>query len=141
MMSDENKDDKGQTIFKAEVTESTDQQGGGSRKTSTGLDENVASALCYLVSFITGIVFLIIEKENKTVRFHAMQSVITFASIFVIGLVIGFVPVIGWIIGLLIAPLGFILWLFLMFKAYQGGTFKLPIIGDFAEEQVNKMNN
>ncbi len=107
-------------------------------KTSTGLDENIAGALCYVLGFVTGIVFLLIEKEDKFVRFHAMQSVATFLSLFVIGLVVGFIPYIGWVIGLLILLIELILWLLLIYKAYSGEMFKLPIVGDFAEKQINK---
>ena len=69
-------------------------------KTSTGMQPNVAGLLCYLVGFVTGIVFLIIEKENKFVRFHAMQSIIVFGGLFVLQIILSFIPFIGWIIGL-----------------------------------------
>jgi uncharacterized membrane protein len=107
------------------------------KKSSTGLDENLASLLCYVVGFITGIVFLVIEKDNKTVRFHAMQSLITFGALFVLQMVIAFIPVVrhfAFIVSL--ASLG--LWILLMVKAFQGGMFKLPVVGDIAEKQVNK---
>ena len=50
-------------------------------KSSTGLDENVAGLLCYVATWITGIIFFVIEKDSKFVKFHAMQSIITFAAI------------------------------------------------------------
>ena len=62
---------------------------------STGLDENVAGFLCYLFGFITGIVFLAVEKKSRFVKFHAMQSTITFLSLFVITIIIGWIPIIG----------------------------------------------
>lgn len=139
-MSEKEKNDQNQTIFKEEEAQSSEQKDNSKVKTTTGLEENVASLLCYILSFITGIIFLIIEKENETVRFHAMQSIITFASIFILSFALGLIPFIGVIISLLLTPVGFILWIFLMFKAYQGGKYKLPWIGDFAEEQVKKMN-
>ncbi len=107
-------------------------------KTALGIDENVEGLLCYVLGFITGIVFLLLEKENKFVRFHAMQSLVTFLGLFVIVTVIGWVPIIGWLIALLARPLGLILWLLLMYKAYNGEIFKLPVVGDFAENQVSK---
>lgn len=101
-------------------------------KSSTGLDENVAGFLCYLAGFITGIVFLVVEKQSSFVRFHAMQSTITFLGLFVIMGVMGFIP----IINLLVVPLwilGLILWLVLMVKALQGKRYALPVVGKMAE--------
>jgi uncharacterized membrane protein len=106
------------------------------KKTALGIYENIEGLLCYLLGFITGILFLILEKENKFVRFHAMQSIATFVTLFVISMVLGFIPIIGWAISLLIGLLELILWLLLMFKAYQGEVYKLPIFGDFAEKQI-----
>jgi len=105
-------------------------------KTSMGLEENIAGLLCYALGWVTGIVFLVLEKENKFVRFHAMQSIATFLPLPVIAWVIGLIPFIGWVISPLIGILSLILWLILMFKAYQGEMYKLPIVGDFAEKQV-----
>ena len=113
------------------------------KKTKLGIAENLEALLCYAGVWITGIVFLLIEKENNFVRFHAMQSVLTFLGLFVIGLVTGIIPVLGTVINLLITPLGLILWILLMYKAYQGEAYKLPVVGDIAEEQVtgSKKNN
>ena len=105
-------------------------------KTALGIDENIEGLLCYVLGFITGILFLVLEKDNKFVRFHAMQSIATFLIIFVISMVIGFIPVIGWVLSPLIGLVALILWLLLMFKAYKGEKYKLPIAGDFAEKQV-----
>jgi uncharacterized membrane protein len=106
-------------------------------KTSTGLEENVAGLLCYLLGFITGILFFVLEKENTFVRFHAMQSIITFGTIFVLSFILGFIPIIGWILALLLPFVALILWIILMVKAYQGARYKLPIVGDIAEKQVS----
>jgi len=109
-------------------------------KTGTNLPENIAGALCYVLGFITGIIFLLLEKENRFVRFHAMQSIITFGGLFVLSFVLGFFPFFGWMIRLTLTPLvnllGFILWIVLMVKAYQGEMYKLPYIGDLAEKQI-----
>ena len=115
--------------------------------TSTGLPQNLAGALCYVLAFVTGIVFLLLEKENKFVRFHAMQSIITFAGLFVLSILLnvisGFIPLLGWMIRVslssLVSILGFILWIVLMTKAYQGEMYKLPVIGDLAQKQVEKV--
>ena|SRR3989339_429110 len=98
-------------------------------RSSTGLEENVAGFLCYLLGFITGIVFLIVEKESGFVKFHAKQSTLTFLVIFVILLLFGWLPFIGPLIG--IGSL--ILWLFLMIKALRGERYALPIIGKMTE--------
>lgn len=100
----------------------------------TGLPRNTAAALTYVLGWLTGIIFLLIEKD-KFIRFHAMQSIITFGLL----TVFSFVPVIGWILSPLVMIVGFILWLVLIFKAYQGEEFKLPLIGDFAQKQIGKI--
>ena len=109
-------------------------------KTSMNLEENVAGALCYVLGWITGIIFYIMEKENKTVRFHAVQSIIVFLPLMIVvgilQVILLFIPFIGWAISGLMGLLVFILWLVLMFKAYQGEKFKLPIVGDIAEKHA-----
>lgn len=98
-------------------------------KSSTGLDENVAGFLCYIFGFITGIVFLVVEKKSGFVKFHAKQSTITFLILLVISLILGWIPIFGF----LILILSLILWLFLMIKALQGERYALPIVGKMAE--------
>ena len=100
----------------------------------TGLPRNTAAALSYVLGWLTGIVFLLIEKD-PFVRFHAMQSIVAFGLL----TVLSFVPVIGWLLSPLLMIVGFILWLVLIFKAYQGEEFKLPWIGEFAQKQAGKM--
>jgi len=98
-------------------------------QSSTGLEENVAAFFCYLLGFVTGIVFLVVEKKSSFVKFHAKQSTITFLGLFVIIVVVGWIPVLGtlvWIFTL-------ILWLVLMIKALQGKRYFLPIVGKLAE--------
>ena len=105
-------------------------------KTGTGLDPKVAGLLCYVLTWLTGIIFLIIEKDNKVVKFHAWQSILTFGAIFVIEIILVFIPFIGWIIGLLLYIVAFILWILLMYKAYQGQMWKVPVVGDIAAKQA-----
>lgn len=106
-------------------------------KTSTGLDANVAAALSYLVGFVTGIIFLLVEKENTFVRFHAMQSTLLFIGIVLVNIVVNMIPFLGFLIGLIvIIPGSAILWLVLMFKAYQGDEFKLPLVGQMAADRI-----
>lgn len=107
---------------------------------TTSLEPNIAGLLCYLATWITGLIFILIEKENKFVRFHAMQSIVTFGALFVAYIVfmgLGFIPVIGLLFDVMswiLAVLAFVLWIVLMIKAYQGERFKLPIAGDIAEK-------
>lgn len=114
----------------------------GTIKTSLGLDENIEGALCYVLGFITGIIFLVMEKDNKFVKFHAWQSIITFLPLMAIGWILSSFMIWSWsmiwMIGLLsslISLIELILWLVLMMKSYQGEKFKLPIVGDIAEKQ------
>jgi uncharacterized membrane protein len=65
-----------------------------------------------------------------------MQSIVTFLALFVISMIIGFIPILGWMLSGLLGLIGLVLWLLLMFKAYQGEMYKLPIAGDLAEKQI-----
>lgn len=105
-------------------------------KMSIGMEPNVAGCLCYVLGFVSGIVFVVIEKENKFVRFHAMQSIITFGALFVAGLVFTAIPVLGWLLVPILGLAELALWIILMIKAYQGETFKLPVAGDLAEKYI-----
>ncbi len=103
-------------------------------ETSSGLKENVAGVLCYVLGWITGIVFLIIEPNNKFVRFHAFQSILVFAAITVAYVILTWIPVIGVVFGVIIWVVGFILWIALMVLASQEKMYKLPWSGNLAEK-------
>jgi len=106
-------------------------------KTTLGIDENIEALLCYVLGWVTGIVFLALERENKFVRFHAAQSLAVFLPLFVAVIILGVIPFVGWFLSLIFSILTLFLWLFLMFKAFKGEKYKLPIAGDFAEKQSN----
>src|SRR5262245_11193040 len=92
-------------------------------KTSTGLAPNVAALLSYLGLIVTGIIFFVLEKENKFVKFHAMQSIITFGGL--LALQIAFTVLVFTIFLIpFVNLLGLVLWIILMVKAYQGEMFK-----------------
>ena len=106
-------------------------------------NENLKGALAYLLGPVTGIVMLLLEKKNEYVRFHAMQSTVVFGAILLLNIVLGIVPVLGWIIALILSPIialvSFILWIVLMWKAYSGEKYKLPYFGELAEKQLEKL--
>lgn len=116
--------------------------------TETGLEENVAGALSYLLGPLTGILFYLLEDENPFVRFHAAQSTILFGGLFVLGVglsivttVLALIPVLGWLIAavlglvaLLLVPGGFVVWLFLMYNAYTGGEYEVPVVAKYARQ-------
>jgi uncharacterized membrane protein len=104
-------------------------------KASTGLKPNVAGLLCYLLFWLTGLEFLFVEKKDKFVRFHAIQSVVTFGAL-TLAFTLVFIPIVGWIFGWLSGILAVILWVMLMIRAYQGKKLKMPIAGDFAEKHA-----
>jgi uncharacterized membrane protein len=107
------------------------------QKTSTGLDANVAAALTYAFGWVTGLVFLVMEKDNRFVRFHAMQSTIVFATLSLGFILLQSIPLLGMLLSVFIViPLSAVLWLLMMFKAYQGERFKLPIAGEMAEQRI-----
>jgi uncharacterized membrane protein len=104
-------------------------------KTNSGIQPNLAGLLCSALWWVTGIIFLLIEKENKFIRFHAIQSIFTFGAISIIQIILGFIPVVGLIKSVIVWVAAFVLWILLMYQAYQGKMFKLPIVGDNAEKQ------
>jgi len=117
-------------------------------KSIFGLDDNVAAALSYLFGPFTGLAVLVMERENKFVRFHAMQSTIWFTLILIVGWLLAIIrdiPFIGWLLSIVVIPLagvisvlGIVSLIFLMVKALNKETFKIPIIGDVAWNQINK---
>src|SRR4030043_243182 len=107
-------------------------------ESSTGLSANVAGLLCYVLGWITGIVFVVLEKKSTFVKFHAWQSIMTFGVLFVVYLIFFWIPIIGWIIGMLIGILGFILWIILIIQAGTGKMWKVPLAGNWAEKAASK---
>jgi uncharacterized membrane protein len=118
--------------------------------TTVGMTSNVAGALCYLVGWITGIIFLVLEpyKRDPFVRFHAFQSIIfsvalmifsfIWSNLFLGALTLGFMFSILSLIASLVYLGCFLFWLFLMYKAYNNESFKIPVIGDWAAKQAAK---
>jgi len=110
---------------------------------AAGLTDNVAGALAY-VTIIPAILFLVLEPFNKKrfIRFHAFQCIffaIAWTVLWIILTFIGHIPFLGWATVLLwplVSLAGFVIWLILVLKAYQGQMFKLPVIGDWAEQQA-----
>jgi len=107
-------------------------------ESSTGLSANVAGLLCYVAGWITGIVFLVLEKKSTFVKFHAYQSIMTFGVLTVAQLVLGWIPFIGWVLNILIGILMLILWIILIIQAGTGKMWKVPLAGDWAEKQISR---
>jgi uncharacterized membrane protein len=119
-------------------------------RSSTGLDANIAAALSYFFGLLSGAIFFGIETESRFVKFHAMQSMLASVAAIVLWIVymvvwtvLSRIPFLGWMaalvgfLGWALLALGMLgLWLFCMFKAFQGDRFKLPFIGEVAEKQV-----
>ena len=113
-----------------EAEQKQQEAAGGS---TTGLEPNIAGFLCYLGGWITGIIFLIIEQENRFVRFHALQSIVVFGSLTIIGTFFRWIPIFGTVFSTIIGILAFILWILLMVKAYQGELYKVPVASQIVE--------
>ena len=126
---------------------------GETSKSSTGLDENIAALLSYIFGWVSGLVFFLIEKNSRFVRFHAMQSLILsggfgiimsilwFVAIF-LSLIVGYASnLLGsliWLLGMLlisVISLGVLIgWVMCLVKAFNKEYFKLPFIGNYAEK-------
>lgn len=109
----------------------------------TGLAPNVAGALSYAVGLLTGILFLVLDRDRPSVRFHAAQSIVfsltwtgVWIAAMVVDAVLSAIPVLGWLVGLALtlglALAGFVLWAVLMYRAYQGEEWELPVVGPWA---------
>jgi len=122
-------------------------------ETSIGLDENIEGALCYLLGWLTGIVFFVLEKDNRFVKFHAMQSIVVFFGLMILMWIIGAITTAMFIAApysagafgttILISLIStllwlgmFVLWLLLMYKAYSGEMYKVPVVGDWVESKI-----
>ncbi len=118
---------------------------------AAGMTDNVAGALCYLVGWITGVLFLVLQpyNQNKTVRFHAFQSIffnIAWIALWIIvwigSAIVMMIPflrmlsILIWLVDLVLLLAGVALWLFLMYKAYSNQKFVLPVVGPLAEKQA-----
>lgn len=105
-------------------------------RTSMGMKARTAAILSYLFLWVTGIIFLLLEKENRFVRFHAAQSIVLFGGLSILQAVFSAIPYLGFIssgLGVVI----FICWIFMMVMAGRGRYYKLPIVGDYAERLMN----
>ena len=114
---------------------------------TAGMDENIAGLLSYLFGWVSGLIFLLIDKR-PFVRFHGAQSIAfniciipVWFALWIVWLIIAHIPIIG-LLALAIFPIFglvvFASWIFLMYKAYSNEKFKLPIIGDIVEKMVNQ---
>ena len=123
--------------------------GAGPTAATAGMSDNAAGALCYLLGLITGIVFLVLApyNQNRNIRFNAFQSIFLHIAFIILWIVLTIlstalftVPVVGALISILLHMVvwlgGLILWLFMMFKTYNGQKIVLPIIGPMAEKQA-----
>ena len=102
-----------------------------------GLSETAAGAIAY-ITIIPAIIFLAMEPYNRSsfVRFHAWQSIFFGVAVMVTHLVLGVIPIFGWLL-LVPVSLGFlVLWIVVIMKASKGERFKIPFIGNFAEQQA-----
>lgn len=107
-------------------------------RTGMGMRARTAGMLCYLFAWVTGLIFFLLEKESRFVRFHAMQSILFFGSLSVLEAVFSNLPYFGPIAGAL-GLVSFIGWLVLIVKAGRGQYYKLPVFGDLAERLTDQI--
>jgi uncharacterized membrane protein len=109
--------------------------------------DNAASALCYVLGLITGILFLVLEpyNKNRTIRFHAFQSIFLNIAVIIIAIAVNIFDVMLWhmiglwlstMVGLIFNLACFALWIYLIVTTYQGRTTVLPVIGPLAQQQA-----
>jgi uncharacterized membrane protein len=106
-------------------------------RSSLGLDANLVAVLAYAGLFVTGIALLVVEKESRFVRFHAMQSTLAFLVLAVLTAAINVVPLVGQLFTVMVVwPASVLLWGVLMLQAFRGRWWKLPLLGDIADQQI-----
>lgn len=105
-------------------------------KLTTGLNKKTAGALAYVLGPITGVVFLVLEKD-PFVRFHAMQSIVVLGGLYLLSLMFGMTIILAPLSGLIFL-LWFALWLILIYKAWQGDEWEVPVLGKYARKLVKK---
>jgi uncharacterized membrane protein len=111
--------------------------GGQYPAAGSGMAENVASGLSYVLTWLTGLIFFLVDKRPE-VRFHAMQSIAYGVLWTLIAVVRPYMPgPIGALLGIVLFAF-FIGWIILLIQGFQGKHFKLPVIGDFAEQQAGR---
>jgi uncharacterized membrane protein len=103
----------------------------------TGLKKTTAGALAYVLGPVTGIIFLVIEKD-PFVRFHAMQSTVVFVALFVLQWVFG-ITIVLFPLSALLGIVSFALWLILIYKAWQGEEWEVPVLGKIAKNLLKKV--
>lgn len=96
-------------------------------KSSTGMEPNVAAGVACLLGWIGGLIFFLIEKESKFVRFYAFQALILGLSAFICA-----IPFLGWVYALFVL----IMWIMCLINAFGGKIFKVPVIGNIAAKQA-----
>jgi uncharacterized membrane protein len=112
----------------------------GPRERTADENQNLLGALTYLLGFITGIIFLVIEKKNDYIRFHALQSVAVFAPLMIVLVFLStFFGPLGVFLNFVVSILVFIIWIFLMYKAFSGERYKIPYIGQWVEKQLKNI--
>lgn len=107
------------------------------KKTTLGLSENMTAALAYLVGWVTGLVVYLMEKDNKNLRFHALQSIVFFGLVTVVNMLLGGFYYV-WMLTQLVNAVALVVWIICLVKAYQGEKFRIPVIADFVEKQLGK---
>jgi len=117
-------------------------------ESSTGMSANAAGLLCYVATWVTGIIFVVLEKKSTFVKFHAWQSIMTFGALTVIQIILSIIGIAtfifspGWwfvhVLGVIVWVITVGLWIVLMILAYQGKMWKVPLAGNWAEKQARK---
>jgi uncharacterized membrane protein len=105
-------------------------------KKGTGLKKETAGALSYALGPITGILFLLLEKD-PFVKFHAAQSTVLFLGLFILQWILGFTIILLPLVPL-IGIVSFVLWLLLIYKAWQGERWEVPLVGKYATKLAQK---
>ena len=109
---------------------------GNSSDTSMGLRQNIAVVLSYAFGWLSGLIVFFVEKKNRLVRFHAMQSILLFGTVSVLDIILNWVPFLSFLT-VILGLAAFVGWIVLLVNAWQGRYFKLPVIGDYAERFTN----
>ncbi|HEX4204468.1 MAG TPA: hypothetical protein VHZ51_09780 [Ktedonobacteraceae bacterium] len=107
--------------------------------TTWGIAPNIESALCYVLGWITGLIILFTEKQNRQVRYHAIQSIIVFGGLNILVILLGVIPFLGPLLIPFVSFVTFVAWVGLIIIGFTGYPLKIPVVSDYATRYVDQL--
>ncbi len=111
------------------------------QQSSLGLPDNVGKFIAYLFGWISGLLMLVLEKNNSEIRYHGAQSVVLFGSLTVLNLLLPLIPAIGPLLLGILMPVTMLLWIALLVLSLLGAAPHLPVVENFTEQLLQRFGD